>query len=58
MKGWGASVGRDLRVQKGALLVEIQALDLCADGGGLSLDEWALRYSLEDTLTGIYAKEE
>jgi hypothetical protein len=36
MKGWGANVGRDLRVQKGALLAEIQALDLRADVGGLS----------------------
>ena len=58
MKGWGENVGRDLRIRKGSILAEIQALDLYADAVGLSPDEWALHYSLEDTLMDIYSKEE
>ncbi|KAE8804351.1 putative NOT transcription complex subunit VIP2 [Hordeum vulgare] len=58
MKGWGANVGRDLKLRKGALLLEILCLDLRADKSGLSADEWALRYSLEDDLLEIYRKEE
>ena len=54
----GANVGRELKVQKGSLLWEIQVLDLRADGVGLSLDGWALWYSLEDELLEIYCKEE
>ena len=40
MKGWGANLGRDLRLRKKVLLDSIQALDLQADLVGLSPDEW------------------
>ncbi|KAE8780310.1 putative NOT transcription complex subunit VIP2 [Hordeum vulgare] len=58
MKGWGANVGRDIRLRKGALLLQIQCMDMRADVSGLSADDWALRYSLEDELLEIYKKEE
>ena len=58
MKGWGANIGRDLRVLKASLLEEIRALDLRADSPGISAEEWAHRYNLEDSLMEIYSKEE
>ncbi|XP_073360686.1 uncharacterized protein [Aegilops tauschii subsp. strangulata] len=58
MKGWGANLGRDLRLRKKALLDSIQALDLRADSVGLSPDEWMQRYDLEDHLMVIYTDEE
>ncbi|KAE8821864.1 hypothetical protein D1007_00055 [Hordeum vulgare] len=58
MKGWGVNVGRDLRVLKSSLLAQIQALDLWSDDTGLSSDDWALRYSLKDSLMDIYSKVE
>lgn len=39
MKGWGANVGHDLRIQKDTIQAEIQTLDLRVDGVGLSPDE-------------------
>ena len=39
MKGWGANIGRDLRLQKASLLEEIRALDLRADIAGISAEE-------------------
>lgn len=58
MKGWGANLGRDLKVRKAGLLFEIQLLDLKVNGVGLSSEEWAIRYNLEDELLKIYCKEE
>ena len=58
MKGWGANIGRDLRVQKASLLEEIRAMDLRADISGISAEEWAHRYNLEESLMEIYSKEE
>ncbi|XP_073360311.1 uncharacterized protein [Aegilops tauschii subsp. strangulata] len=58
MKGWGANLGRDLRLRKKALLDSIQALHLRADSVGLSPDEWMQRYDLEDQLMVIYTDEE
>ena len=58
MKGWGANIGRDLRIQKASLLEEIRDLDLCADIVGISVEEWMHRYNLEDSLMEIYSKEE
>ena len=58
MKGWGANIGRDLRVQKASLLEEIRDPDLRADITGISAEEWMHRYNLEDSLMEIYSKEE
>lgn len=58
MRGWGANVGRDLKIRKGSLLADIQVLDLQANTAGLSPEEWALRYNLEDELLEIYRKEQ
>ncbi|KAE8790794.1 hypothetical protein D1007_34782 [Hordeum vulgare] len=58
MKGWGANLGADLRARKGALLDQIQVLDILADGPGLSPDDWIRRYSLEASLMCIYESEE
>ena len=58
MKGWGANIGRDLRIQKASLLEEIRDLDLRADISGISAEEWMHRYNLEDSLMEIYSKEE
>ena len=54
LKGWGANLGRDKRVQKTELLSKIQALDTVADSSGLDEEEWSLRYHLEDQLVQIY----
>ncbi|XP_073360343.1 uncharacterized protein [Aegilops tauschii subsp. strangulata] len=58
MEGLGANFGRDVRVQKAFLLEEIRSLDLHADTSGISAEEWAHRYNLEDSLMDIYFKEE
>ena len=58
MKGWSANLGRDLKVRKAGLLFEIQLLDLKANGVGLSLEEWAIRYNLKDEILKICCKEE
>jgi hypothetical protein len=58
MRGWGANVGASTRLQKAALLEEIQALDRAADLVGLSADEWAHRYALETSLVEIFKGEE
>ncbi|KAE8781820.1 hypothetical protein D1007_44881 [Hordeum vulgare] len=58
MKGWGANLGADLRVRKGALLGQLKALDEFADGSGLSPDEWIRRNSLDTSLMDIFKSEE
>ncbi|KAE8788691.1 hypothetical protein D1007_37262 [Hordeum vulgare] len=49
MKVWAANIGRDLRVFKAPLLADIQIRDIRVDSPSLSSNEWALRYSLEDS---------
>ncbi|KAE8821077.1 hypothetical protein D1007_00925 [Hordeum vulgare] len=57
MRGRGANLGVELRAHKGALLNQIKALDVIADGPGLSLEEWSRRYCLEASLVEIFKGE-
>lgn len=58
MRGWGANLGAALRLQKGNILSEIQALDHEAVLVGLSAEGWSHRYTLETSLMEIYKGEE
>lgn len=51
-------MGHDLKIRKGSLLAEVQVLYLKADTSGLSPEEWALHYNLEDELLEIYRTKE
>jgi hypothetical protein len=58
LKGWGANLRRDLRLEKDSLLQQIQELDVIADGVGLNDEGWMRCYHLEETRVNIYQKEE
>jgi hypothetical protein len=58
LKGRGANLCRDSRLEKDSLLQQIQELDVVADGVGLNDEGWLHRYHLEETLVNIYQKEE
>jgi hypothetical protein len=42
LKGWGANLCRDSRLEKDSILQQIQELDLVADGVGLNDEGWML----------------
>ena len=53
IKGWGRNFDSDIKKKKKELLVQIQSLDGVADSNGLSKQEWAVRYDLENQLQQI-----
>jgi hypothetical protein len=50
LKGWSANLGSDKRKEKELILTQIQELDDRADSMGLSDDDWAQRYHLEELI--------
>jgi hypothetical protein len=58
LKGWSANLGSDKRKEKELLLTQIRELDDRADSMGLSDDDWALRYHLEELIVQLYQREE
>jgi hypothetical protein len=54
LKGWGANLRRDSRLEKDTILHQIQELDVIADGVGLNDEGWMRCYHLEETLVNIY----
>jgi hypothetical protein len=58
MKGWGANFESDMRKHKHHLLLTLGNMDLEANSGGLSEQQWKIRYSLENELQAIYTAEE
>jgi hypothetical protein len=58
LKGWGANLKKEARVEKDNLLSQIQELDLIVDGVGLSEEDWGWRYHLDDALVLLYQQEE
>ena len=58
LKGVGANLGREARLQKADILAQIQELDRVSDSSGLDDDGWAWRYHLEDQLMHLLASEE
>jgi hypothetical protein len=58
LKGWSANLGSDKRREKELILSHIRVLDDRADSVGLSDDDWALRYHLEELIVLFYQREE
>jgi hypothetical protein len=54
LKGWSANLGRDKRKEKEVILRQIQELDGRADSSGLSEEDWALRYHMEEVIIQFY----
>jgi hypothetical protein len=58
LKGWSANLGSDKKREKALILSQIRVLDDRADSIGLSDDDWALRYHLEELIVLFYQREE
>jgi mannosylglycoprotein endo-beta-mannosidase len=58
LKGWNANKGRENREHKQSLVERIKALDEKADAVGISEEEWAFRYHLEEQLLAVFRREE
>lgn len=58
LRGWGANTCSEIKKRKQELLHDIKLLDAQAEDGGLTEEEWATRYNLEEQLEGIYQFEE
>jgi hypothetical protein len=58
LKGWSANLGSNKKREKALILSQIWTLDDRADSVGLSDDDWALRYHLEECIIQIYQREE
>jgi len=58
LRGWGTNVGSHLKARKEALMSEVSALDTKADLSGLTQEEWARRYTVEDEMIFILTCKE
>uniref|UniRef100_J3M5F7 Reverse transcriptase domain-containing protein n=1 Tax=Oryza brachyantha TaxID=4533 RepID=J3M5F7_ORYBR len=58
LKGRGANCAGDTKRAKQVLLDKMGDLDMLANSGGISLDQWNERYILENDLEHIYEMEE
>jgi hypothetical protein len=58
LRGWSKNKGRERKLQKLAVLVQIKDLDEKADSIGIDEEYWAYRYHLEEQLLEIFRVEE
>ena len=58
MKGWDANFESDMWKHKQQLLMTLSNMDMEADLGGFSEQQWRIRYLLEKELLAIYAAAE
>ena len=58
MKGWDANFESDMWKHKQQLLMTLGNMDMEADLGGFSEQQWRIRYLLEKELLAIYAAAE
>jgi hypothetical protein len=58
LKAWSANLGSDKKREKELIFSQIRVLDDRTDSVGLSDDDWALRYHLEELIVLFYQREE